>query len=534
MKITKINKKLAEITVDIEVEKTHSYQLENGWVSHNTVSQIAHCGSGSHVWYSRYILRRYRISATDPLALVLKECGFKLSAENGQDKDNPSTWVVTFPVEAPKNSLTRADVTVIDQLEHYKKIQNNWCVTGDTDILTDKGHIPIKDLVGSLVNIWNGESFEPVTPFETGKQKIYLARFTNGIEIKCTEDHKFILEDGSRKELKDLLFSDKLKPFSMPVVDFEDSENVEKAYSQGFYSGDGFSNSNFSHIFHTKYMCIPRLVGEVKSNEFKSRRAKQWKHGEMLSKTYVPMNQSINYKLNWLAGVLDSDGNKHGKGLQITSIDKGFLEKLRLMLTLIGVNSKIQHKHDGIIKEMPSGKNNENKEYLCKPLYSLSISSYYTRQLINLGLKTERVELLGSETNSERRVKLKSVEEFSKEMTFCFTEEKTNRGTFNGMVIGQCEHNQSTTIYVKDEEWIDVGKWVYENWDSLVGLSFLPYDGGIYEQPPLEEITKEQYDVMVKEMPEIDYSLLAKYELEDMTQGKSELACVSGSCDIPT
>ena len=96
-----------------------------------------------------------------------------------------------------------------------------------------------------------------------------------------------------------------------------------------------------------------------------------------------------------------------------------------------------------------------------------------------------------------------------------------------------CEHNASCTVYVKDEEWIDVGKWVYENWDSLVGVAFLPYDGGVYEQPPLEEITKEQYEELIKVQPKVDYALLSQYEKEDMTQGKSELACTAGQCDIP-
>jgi hypothetical protein len=97
-----------------------------------------------------------------------------------------------------------------------------------------------------------------------------------------------------------------------------------------------------------------------------------------------------------------------------------------------------------------------------------------------------------------------------------------------------CEHNASTTIYVQDDEWITVGKWVYENWEHVVGISFLPYDGGVYEQPPLEEITKERYEELVAKLPKIRYDLLSQFELEDMTQGKSELACVGGACEIPT
>jgi ribonucleoside-triphosphate reductase len=94
-----------------------------------------------------------------------------------------------------------------------------------------------------------------------------------------------------------------------------------------------------------------------------------------------------------------------------------------------------------------------------------------------------------------------------------------------------CEHNQSITVYVKDDEWLKVGSWVYDNFDRLIGVAFLPYDGGHYELAPNEEITKEEYEKMVKNFPTIDYSQLAKYELDDMTTGAQQLACMAGACE---
>jgi ribonucleoside-diphosphate reductase alpha chain len=95
-----------------------------------------------------------------------------------------------------------------------------------------------------------------------------------------------------------------------------------------------------------------------------------------------------------------------------------------------------------------------------------------------------------------------------------------------------CEHNQSVTVYVKDEEWMRVGAWVYDHFDELVGVSFLPYDGGHYEQAPYEEITKEQYEKLASSFPKIDYTQLSRYELEDGTMGAKELACSGGACEI--
>ncbi len=95
-----------------------------------------------------------------------------------------------------------------------------------------------------------------------------------------------------------------------------------------------------------------------------------------------------------------------------------------------------------------------------------------------------------------------------------------------------CEHNQSITVYVKDHEWMTVGAWVYDHFDELVGVSFLPYDGGKYEQAPYEEITEEEYNKLAAVFPKIDYTQLSRYELEDGTNGAKELACSSGSCEI--
>lgn len=95
-----------------------------------------------------------------------------------------------------------------------------------------------------------------------------------------------------------------------------------------------------------------------------------------------------------------------------------------------------------------------------------------------------------------------------------------------------CEHNASMTVYVKDEEWFEVGNWVYQNWDYINGVSFLPYDGGRYKQAPYEEITEEEYNKLVVKQIEIDYTQLSKYELEDNTEGAKMYNCTGDKCEI--
>jgi ribonucleoside-diphosphate reductase alpha chain len=99
--------------------------------------------------------------------------------------------------------------------------------------------------------------------------------------------------------------------------------------------------------------------------------------------------------------------------------------------------------------------------------------------------------------------------------------------------IHWCEHKPSATINVREEEWMEVGAWVYKNFDYLSGVSFLPYDGGTYQQAPYQECTEEEYLAYVEKMPKnVDWSELAKYELEDSTTGSQELACTAGGCEI--
>lgn len=94
-----------------------------------------------------------------------------------------------------------------------------------------------------------------------------------------------------------------------------------------------------------------------------------------------------------------------------------------------------------------------------------------------------------------------------------------------------CEHKPSVTIYVKEEEWLDVGAWVYRHFDNLSGVSFLPWDGGTYRQAPYEEIDQKTYLDMSSKMPlHINWDDLV--EEEDNVEGVQTLSCTSGACEL--
>ena len=96
-----------------------------------------------------------------------------------------------------------------------------------------------------------------------------------------------------------------------------------------------------------------------------------------------------------------------------------------------------------------------------------------------------------------------------------------------------CEHKPSVTISVKEEEWVPVGAWCWENFEYLSGVSFLPFSDHTYQQAPYQDIDEDTYKKLVKAMPkEIDWKNLQDFEKEDNTKGSQELACTAGVCEL--
>jgi ribonucleoside-diphosphate reductase alpha chain len=96
-----------------------------------------------------------------------------------------------------------------------------------------------------------------------------------------------------------------------------------------------------------------------------------------------------------------------------------------------------------------------------------------------------------------------------------------------------CEHKPSVTISVRPEEWDEVREWVWEHFDDISGVSFLPLSDHTYVQAPYQEINKAEYDEWVDKIPQqVNWSMLSAYELEDSTTGTQSLACVAGACDL--
>jgi ribonucleoside-triphosphate reductase len=96
-----------------------------------------------------------------------------------------------------------------------------------------------------------------------------------------------------------------------------------------------------------------------------------------------------------------------------------------------------------------------------------------------------------------------------------------------------CDHKPSITVSVKENEWMGVGAWVWDHFEEMSGVSFLPFSDHTYRQAPFQDCTKEEYEALLAKMPQnIDWSELVQFEKEDNTIGSQELACSGSSCEI--
>lgn len=320
---------------------------------------------------------------------------------------------------------------------------NPCCVAPETEILTSSGYKPIIETVGEETEIWNGENWAAVVPYAAGEADLVRVTLTDGSYLDCTWNHRWVIDGKGFVETSDIKVGDKLEKFDMPVVEGDNDPQID-AYSQGFYSGDGNKGMTRSWVYEPKYPCIDRLIGKVYPDGSRTER-KVWNHGPMMDKSFVPMDATLEYRLNWLAGLLDADGtilrSTHGVSFQLASVDHDFLNRLRLMLTTMGVRAKVVAAAPAGYREMPDGRGGM-KEYFCKESKRILINSSDAYDLMEMGLNLSRLDHNGKspQRDARRFVRVASIEPLDRyEMTYCFTEPETSRGTFNGIVTGNSE-----------------------------------------------------------------------------------------------
>lgn len=380
---------------------------------------------------------------------------------------------------------------------------SNLCVAPETKILTEYGNVPISELEGEVVKIWNGSEWSETKVEKTGEnQKLVKVSTSSGQELECTEYHKFYVFDGYGKKPKmkrayELQKEDKLVKFELPVV--EGDLELEDAYINGFYSGDGsyFNNRQNIYLYHEKRALESFILNEKcvynASQDKYNRDIISYNH--LKDKFFVPSEDySVSSRLSWLSGFLDADGciyrNGSNEAITATSIEFEFLKEIQMMLQTLGVSSKIaKHVEEGYKKLPKNDGSNEMGDFFCKDAYRLLITSCDSYKLLSLGLEFNRLSI-------KKRLPQRDAKHFNKVVsvvdegriddTYCFTEDKRGMGMFNGILTGQC---QETLLPTRGfNHLLSLYKPVSED-DGLVGLCFLlASDVGKCEEDEVEEV----------------------------------------------
>jgi len=331
----------------------------------------------------------------------------------------------------------------------------NACVTGDTLVLTNKGYFRIDSLINQNTKVWNGVEFSETIPSVTNtNQKIKIIEFSDGSTLKCTDYHKFYIQNNYRHSAeivmaKDLKLNDKIEKFRFPVIDGTEHADNKKMYTLGMFSGDRYLNIekkwNCIGLYGKKRKLIEYLEVEHSRNEDKQDRTfVRLPHSyDSYSKDWIPnITYSISNRLNWLAGIIDSDGTLNSKdgSIGISSINKDFLNNIKLMLNTLGCNATLSLNKEEEIKEMPFDKT-KNKEYLCQTSYRLLINASNVHKLIITGLNTHRVLLIANPNrDASKFIYITNISEQHniEKYVYCFNEPIKNKGMFNGILTGNC------------------------------------------------------------------------------------------------
>jgi ribonucleoside-diphosphate reductase alpha chain len=382
------------------------------------------------------------------------------------DPNFDKKWLTTEAREMAFKAMNQAhEVSTfymlnIDEVNRHTSYQEpihsgNLCVAPSTQILTDKGYFKIEDLQNQEVNVWNGEEWSKTTIYQTSELAKLVRVYTDsGNWLDCTLDHKWYIQDNYDKTSIREVRTHELRPGMMliksdfPVIEGE--KELDRAYINGFFTGDGCNVPRGQRVYlYDEKIKLKHLFDgvEVKWTLQPEQNRIYTDLKDLQEKFFVPdASYTTSSRLKWLAGIADSDGsiyrNDGNQQLVISSINKGFLEKVSMMLNTLGCSPKIRQAIDEGYRQLPANDGiNKYKDFFCQKSYRLIITSIDLQKLLELGIIFHRLDVVKHQPQRDARhfVRILEVEDLRKyDRTFCFTEPKRHMGVFNGILTGQC------------------------------------------------------------------------------------------------
>jgi hypothetical protein len=422
----------------------------------------------------------------------------------------------------------------------YEFGTNPCCVSGDTEILTSDGSRLISTTVGEQVQIWNGEEWAEVEPYEAGVAELVRVTLTDGSYLDCTWNHRWVIHEVGFVETRDLKADDLLKTFEIPGVDTSSDRRVlsikplgitemtycftEPKTSRGTFNGVVTGNSEII----LRKVRLATILGTMQSTltKFPYLRKIWQKNTEEerllgVSLTGIMDNTLTNGKEGDLASLLDTLREEAVK------TNKEWAEKLGIpqstAVTCVKPSGTVSQ-----LVDSASGIHARHSEYYIRTVRGDN-KDPLTQFMKDQGIPNEPCVYKGdtttvfsfpikAPTGAVTRTDMSAVEQLDVWLTY---------------QRHWCEHKPSVTVSVKKDEWLDVGAYVYDHFDEMSGVSFLPFDDHVYQQAPYQDATKDEYEALLARMPgKIDWSKLEAYEVEDTTKSSQTLACSGDSCEI--
>lgn len=326
------------------------------------------------------------------------------------------------------------------------------CVSGDTKLITRDGLREIKESVGSEIEIWNGEEWSKVIPYQTGtNDELYRVEFSDGSYLDATKDHKFLARTDNSKDFKEfttLELQDKLSKMKSrykiyiprPNITNFDFQGINEpmAYEYGFFLGDGHLHHNGNNArvlvyknspkYNLKFEYFERGKEEIDHVPYYFRLAdidfcrslKDYNKG--LDRIIFSWDrESI---LNFIAGWADADGSNASKGIRIYG-EENQIRDLQLLLTKVGIPSSVNL--------MSRSGEKTNKGSRTRDVWYVQIS-------ISIDIPSKRLNCTNNSlSNKNKNIHIRSITKLEGlHESYCLTEEKLHQCTFNNVLTKQC------------------------------------------------------------------------------------------------
>lgn len=455
----------------------------------------------------------------------------------------------------------------------------NPCVTGDTTVQTPNGKVSILQIVEDMKE---GKSFKCLSYNETRKRaeykriisakltkydaKIVCVRSMSGDPLYLTPDHLVFTKNRGYVEAKDIVVNDSILSLKKNEDMFTHAMNtIVCGYTRDVYDLEVEDNHNFfannilvhncgEIVLRDRQLCnLTEVVARPDDTEETLMKKVEWAtilgtlQSTLTKFRYVSSEWAKNCEEERLLGVSITGitDNRLLNGKEDRSGLPALLDRLKRhavsvnadwakRLGISAAKAITCCKPSGTVGALVNASNGIHSRWSRFYIRSVRISREESISKFMLGLNfPHEPDVMNPETTTVFYFPIK----FDGN-----DEDAIFRGDMNA--IEQLEfwkiykdhwtdHNPSVTIYIKEHEWIRVAAWVYDKFDSICGVSFLPHAEHIYQQAPFQECTEEEYESLLDKMPKnVNWLDLSKFEEEDLTVSSQELACTGSSCEI--